>query len=279
MSNGAAPSVADAIRAAADRLSPTSDTARLDAELLMAHALGVSRSRMLITLMREEEPPGFAPLVTRRAACEPVAHILGVQEFCGLEFAVTPDTLIPRGDSETIVEAALEVAPSASRVLDMGTGSGALLLAYLHENPGAAGIGTDASAAALRVAQTNAERLGLAERAQFREANWLSEGWASDLGQFDLVLCNPPYVEDDAKLDPDVREYEPASALFSGPEGLDDYRAIIPQLGKLLIPGGLAVLEIGAEQAAAVSEIARESGFETELRLDLAERPRALILR
>ena len=274
--------VADAIRAAAERLCATSDTARLDAELLMAHVLGVSRSQLLLLRMRDEAAPhaaGFDRLVERRAAHEPVAHLLGVQEFFGLEFAVTPDTLIPRGDSETIVQAALDCAAQDARVLDMGTGSGALLLAFLYERPDAKGLGIDASAAALAVASANGQRLGLAERAQFVQANWLESGWAHDLGRFDLVLCNPPYVESDAILDPDVREFEPATALFAGPEGLDDYRAIVPQLGKLLVPGGVAIFEIGAGQAEAVGAIASESGFAAETRRDLADRPRALILR
>ena len=274
--------IADAIRAAAERLCATSDTARLDAELLMAHVLGVSRSQLLLLRMRDEAAPhaaGFDRLVERRAAHEPVAHLLGVQEFFGLEFAVTPDTLIPRGDSETIVQAALDCAAQDARVLDMGTGSGALLLAFLHERPDAKGVGIDASAAALVVASANGQRLGLAERAQFVQANWLESGWEHDLGRFDLVLCNPPYVESDANLDPDVREFEPATALFAGPEGLDDYRAIVPQLGKLLVPGGVAIFEIGAGQAEAVGAIASESGFAAETRRDLADRPRALILR
>ena len=274
--------IAEAIRAAAERLCTTSDTARLDAELLMAHVLGVSRSQLLLLRMRDDAAPhaaGFDRLVERRAAHEPVAHLLGVQEFFGLEFAVTPDTLIPRGDSETIVQAALDCAAQDARVLDMGTGSGALLLAFLHERPDAKGLGIDASDAALAVASANGQRLGLAERAQFVQANWLESGWAHDLGRFDLVLCNPPYVESDANLDPDVREFEPATALFAGPEGLDDYWAVVPQLGKLLVPGGVAIFEIGAGQAEAVGAIASESGFAAETRRDLADRPRALILR
>jgi len=270
--------VGDAIREAAGRLSSTSDTARLDAELLMAHAMGVSRSDLLLRHMRDRVPAGFVGLVDRRAAREPVAHLLGTQEFFGLDLAVTPDTLIPRGDSETIVEAALEAARPDARVLDMGTGTGALLLAFLDQRPEASGIGIDASPAALRVAAANGERLGLAERARFFEASWLDEGWAAKLGQFDLILCNPPYVEAGAALDADVRDYEPASALFAGPEGLDDYRAIIPQLGKLLLPGGVAVLEIGATQEEAVSSLARESGFAVVMKRDLGGRPRALIL-
>ena len=273
-----APSVAAAIRAAAERLAATSDTARLDAELLMAHAVGTSRSEMLMRHMREPAPASFDTLVERRMAHEPVAYILTRQEFFGIDFAVTKDTLIPRGDSETIVQAALDQAQHDARVLDLGTGSGALLLAFLHHRPGASGVGVDASGAALRVAQANAAALGLQERTRFCHASWRDNGWDTDLGRFDLVLCNPPYVEDDATLDPDVRDYEPASALFAGPEGLDDYRAIIPQLGKLLLPGGMAVFEIGAMQGDAVRAIARESGFESQLRRDLAGRPRALIL-
>ncbi|WP_407644598.1 peptide chain release factor N(5)-glutamine methyltransferase [Erythrobacter mangrovi] len=271
--------VAGALRRASERLSTSSDTARLDAELLMAHALGVSRSDLLLKHMRDAAPEGFLPLVERRAKKEPVAHIVGMQEFFGLDFTVTPDTLIPRGDSETVVLAALEAAPDAARVLDMGTGTGALLLAFLHECQQARGIGIDASPGALAVAQVNAERLRLVGRAGFRLASWHEKGWTDELGRFDLVLCNPPYVEDDAQLEPDVRDYEPGTALFAGPEGLDDYRAIVPQLGKLLLPGGVAVLEIGANQAESVSAIARESGFAVELRRDLGERPRALILR
>ena len=157
--------MAAAIRAAAERLGATSDTARLDAELLMAHVLETSRSQMLLTRMRDDAAPhaaAFARLVNRRAAHEPVAHLLGEQEFYGLPFAVSPATLIPRGDSETIVEAALEHAAADARVLDMGTGSGALLLAFLHERPSATGIGIDASAQALAVAQRNSAALGLA---------------------------------------------------------------------------------------------------------------------
>ena len=149
--------VAEALREAAERLSATSDTARLDAEILMAHALGMSRSDMLLKHMRDPMPEGFAALVDRRALHEPVAHIVGRQEFYGLDLAVTPDTLIPRGDSETIVEAALDLAGDTGRVLDLGTGSGALLLAFLANRPGWTGVGTDRSPAALAVAHGNAD--------------------------------------------------------------------------------------------------------------------------
>jgi len=271
--------VADALRMATERLFSTSDTARLDAELLMAHALGVSRSDLLLKHLRQPAPDGFTAYVERRARHEPVAYIIGHQEFYGRRFAVEPGILIPRGDSETLIDAALFAQPEVRRVLDMGTGSGALLLTILAECPQASGIGIDASPVAIEIAGNNAIELGLDASSSFRLCNWHEPGWADGLGQFDLILCNPPYVEADAMLDPDVRDYEPASALFAGPEGLDDYRAIIPQLGKLLLDGGAAVLEIGATQAESVSEIARESGFATELRIDLGGRPRALILR
>jgi release factor glutamine methyltransferase len=271
--------VAEAIRAAADRLAPVSDTARLDAELLMAHVLGLTRSDMLLKAMRDPAPASFAALVERRAGHEPVAYITGTAEFYGLTLTVTPATLIPRGDSETLIEAALGVAGEAGRVIDLGTGSGALLLALLANRAGWRGVGVDASEAALAVASANAAALGLAERSTWCHRSWHTPGWADDLGTFDLILCNPPYVELAAALEPQVRDFEPASALFAGPEGLDDYRALIPQLGKLLAPGGIAIFEIGAGQAEAVSALAESHGFSAELRRDLANRPRALVLR
>lgn len=270
--------VADAIRDAAERLSKTSDTARLDAELLMAHALGTSRSAMLLGTMGDPVPSSFAQLVERRAGHEPVAYIVEEAEFFGRNFTVNQAVLIPRGDSECVVQAALEHAPESGRVLDLGTGSGALFLTLLAERSGLEGVGVDASIDALQVAALNAARLGVAARGRMQRRDWREAGWADDLGRFDLVIANPPYVESDAQLDPDVRAFEPASALFAGPEGLDDYRVIIPQLRDLLTDSGIAVLEIGAEQDAKVTEIARNAGFAVEMRRDLADRPRALIL-
>ncbi|HSF12179.1 MAG TPA: peptide chain release factor N(5)-glutamine methyltransferase [Erythrobacter sp.] len=270
--------VGEAIRAAAERLAPVSDTARLDAELLMAHALDLTRSDMLLKAMRDPAPEGFDRLVERRVAHEPVAYITGCTEFYGLPFKVTPATLIPRGDSETLVEAALVLKPDARSVLDLGTGSGALLLAVLANLPRAKGMGIDASPEALRIARENAEAL-VGTRAILLERDWRAPDWAEHFGSFDLILCNPPYVEADAPLDPQVRDYEPATALFAGPEGLDDYRVIIPQLVKLLVPGGVAIFEIGHTQAEAVSAIAAAAGFTATLRHDLAGRPRVLILR
>lgn len=272
--------VGSTLRAAAARLAATFDTARLDAELLMAHALGVSRSELLLRHTGAPVPEGFAALLERRARHEPVAYILGEQEFRGLSFKVTPDVLIPRGDSEVLVDAALAARPQAQRVLDCGTGSGALLLAFLHELPAATGVGIDRSPGALAVASENAERLGLAARARFVLADWNRPGWSDELGgPFDLILANPPYVEADAQLGPSVREHEPAGALFAGVDGLDAYRALIPQLPQLLTDCGSAVIEIGYTQADPVIAIAAAAGFGASLHRDLGARPRALELR
>lgn len=272
--------VAEALRGAAARLAATGETARLDAELLMAHALGTSRSELLLRHQTDPAPEAFAALVERRAIREPVAHIVGRQEFYGLDLRVTQDTLVPRGDSEVLIEAARErlAARAPDRILDLGTGSGALLLAALSVWTEAEGVGLDASAAALAVARGNAAALGLAERARMVERDWHARDWTAGLGGFDLVLCNPPYVEDAAVLAPDVRDFEPASALFAGPEGLDDYRVVIPALRDLLANGGVAVLEIGSTQERAVSEIARAAGFAPAMRRDLGGHPRAVIL-
>jgi len=271
--------VADALREAVRRLAATSDTGRLDAELLMGHALGVPRSEMLLRHMQDTVPQSFAGLVERRAAHEPVAYILGRKEFYGREFVVAPGVLIPRMDSETTVAAALDACPAPRRVLDCGVGSGALLLTVLVERPDTEGVGVDRAAEALTVASANATLWGVGERVTLQRRDWDEPGWASDLGTFDLVLANPPYVEDDAPIAPAVREWEPAGALFAGFDGLDAYRVLVPQLPGLLDPSGVAVVEIGATQAEAVADIAAESGFTTELHRDLGGRPRALVLR
>jgi release factor glutamine methyltransferase len=271
--------VGEALRNAARRLEATSDTARLDAEVLMAHALGVSRSRLLTSHMRDPAPRSFVVLVSRRQAQEPVAYITGEQEFYGLSFKVTPAVLIPRADSETLVDAALRARPDARHVLDCGTGSGALLLATLAHLPQATGVGVERSQGALAIAEENAARTGLRERARLLPADWTDPGWVLYLGRrFDLILANPPYVEDDARLPPSVRDYEPHGALFAGPAGLDAYRALIPQLPVLLAPGGVALFEIGHTQAEAVTTVANEAGFTARLHRDLGCRPRVLEL-
>ena len=271
--------VAEALREAARRLEAVSDTARLEAELLMAAALCVSRSELLLRHTGEPAPALFDLHVARRLNHEPVAYIVGAQKFYGRELAVTPAVLIPRADSETPLAAALEASRDPRRILDCGTGSGVLLLSLLAERLLAVGIGIDRSLEALAVAEANAERFDLADRAGMRAADWRREAWAEGLGRFDLVIANPPYVETGAELDPSVREFEPAGALFAGPDGLDDYRVLVPQLPALLEPGGVAVLEIGASQGESVAQIAAEAGFRSELRRDLGGRARALVLR
>lgn len=270
--------IAQALRDATLALGPTSSTARLDAELLMAAALGVSRSDLILRHMRDPVPAGFAPLMARRASHEPVAYILGATEFYGLPLIVSPAVLIPRGDSETMVDVArtcLSQRPPA-RVLDCGTGSGALLLATLSLFPQAQGVGIDRSADALEIAGRNAQALGLSSRVQLLERDWDQPGWAADLGRFDLILTNPPYVEDDAEIEPVVRDHEPAGALFAGPEGLDAYRILVPQLPTMLMPGGLALVEIGSRQAKDVAAIGQDAGFADILHHDLAGRPRIM---
>lgn len=271
--------IAAALREAAAALDETSDTPRLDAELLMAHALGVSRSDLLLRHMAEAVPERFGALLARRMAHEPVAYILGEQEFFGLPFRVTPAVLVPRADSETLVERALTVRPDAKRVLDCGTGSGALLLAVLANLPQAQGIGIDRSPEALAVAGENAARLGLEARARMLHADWDLPGWTDPLGErFDLVLANPPYVEEAAQLAPAVRLHEPSGALFAGPAGLDAYRRLLPQLPALLAPGGVALVEIGAGQAEPVGAVAAAAGLAAVLHRDLGDRPRVLEL-
>jgi release factor glutamine methyltransferase len=264
-----------ALRDAAARFG-FSDTARLDAELLLAHALGITRERLLLTLDDWTVPQGYAALVERRARHEPVAYITGTRAFWTIELAVGPGALIPRPDSETLLEAALAQLGerSPARVLDLGTGPGTLLLAALAEWPRATGLGVDRSDAALDQARANAAVLRLADRAAFRLGDWA----AGIDERFDLVLANPPYVAVDADLPDEVRDYEPASALFAGADGLDDYRAIAPQLPALLAPGGVACVEIGADQGETAAALFRVAGLSVALRRDLAGRDRCLVV-
>jgi release factor glutamine methyltransferase len=272
-------SISTALRDTSALLSNVSETPRLDAELLMAHALGMDRSSMLLKRAELAVPAEFANLVERRRAHEPVAYIIGRQAFWNLELVVTPDVLIPRADSETLVEAAINAfagRDGPAQLLDLGTGSGALMLAALSAFPAATGIGIDASAPALGVAKDNAERLGFGGRTQWLHRNWREADWSDGLGRFELILCNPPYVETDAALALMVEEYEPHTALFAGAEGLDDYRILLPHIPALLAPGGKAIFEIGHTQADAVSDLAKNAGLSAELSHDLAGKPRAL---
>lgn len=249
-----------AISAAAARLGAVSDTPELDASLLFEHA---------------HDDAVFAALVERRLAHEPVAYITGTRGFWSIDLDVTPAVLIPRPDSETLIEAAVaRFGPAGPAcVLDLGTGSGALLLAALDEWPAATGVGVDASPAALAVAQANADRIAPG-RVDLRLGDW-----GAGLGErFDLILCNPPYVARGEALMPDVVDHEPHAALFAGDEGLDDYRRLIPQFGRLLADGGMIALEIGHAQADTVSALAQAAGFSVALRRDLGGRDRCLVL-
>jgi len=274
-------SAAQALREAAQKLDKTSDTPRLDAELLLAHILGLSRERLLLDLPKLRAPDEFEALVARREKSEPIAHLVGTKEFWGHAFTVSPDVLIPRPDSETLIEQAVQLfaGRQPAHILDLGTGSGALLLSTLSEFADAKGTGIDASAKALEIAHNNADRLNLSERAQFHLIDWKASNWVKPLSSpFDLILANPPYVATDAELSPDVAAYEPHQALFAGADGLDDYRIIIPALADLLTPAGLALLEIGFDQRDSVSNIARENGYVVECKQDLGGNDRLLIL-
>ncbi|MDF7774753.1 peptide chain release factor N(5)-glutamine methyltransferase [Sphingomonas sp. AOB5] len=251
---------------AAQQLAPISDTARLDAELLMAHALGVTREAMLLRGLEGEAPEGFAALLQRRLNHEPIAYITGTRAFWTIDLEVGPGVLVPRVDSETLIEAAIlhfgERAPW--RILDLGTGPGTLLLAALDNWPEATGLGVDASETALAYARRNAMRLGI-DRAEFRLGDW-AEGIEA---RFDLILANPPYIGTAEQLPPEVRDHEPGEALFAGADGLDDYRRIVPELPRLLAPGGIAVMEIGYTQAEAVSALVAQHGLRPAVTRDL----------
>jgi release factor glutamine methyltransferase len=263
-----------ALADAALRLAPHSATPRLDAELLMAEALGVPREDLLLSRFDDPAPAGFAPLLARREAGEPVAYILRRRAFWTIELEVGPGVLIPRPDSETLLEAAVEHfrGRAPATILDLGTGPGTLLLAALAQWPGARGLGIDSSEQALAFARRNSERLGLA--AELRRGDW-----ADGLDEtFDLILCNPPYVEAGAALMRDVAEWEPAKALFAGADGLDSYRRLAPDLPPLLAAGGIACVEIGAGQADPVAALFEARGLAAAHRRDLAGHVRCLVL-
>ena len=261
--------IADAAR----RLEAISDSPLLDTELLLAHALGINREQLLLR-PPAEVPAEFEALLARRLAGEPIAYIIGARAFWTIELEVAPDVLIPRPDSETLIEAAVahfgDCAPT--QILDLGTGPGTLLLAALAQWPEAQGLGIDSSETALHYARRNADDLGLADRAHFARGDWAR---GVD-GPFDLILANPPYIATDEPLPPDVREFEPHGALYAGADGLDAHRAIIPDLPRLLAPGGTAVLEIGWTQADPVLSLVRITGLVGVLKYDLERHARAL---
>jgi release factor glutamine methyltransferase len=266
----------EAIRDAAIQLGRISDTPRLDAELLAAHAITKSREALLLQHLDDPAPTGFSEYVRRRTAGEPIAYIIGSRDFWTISLHVEPGVLIPRPDSETLLDTAVAHfgTTGPATVLDLGTGSGALLLATLAQWPHAKGLGIDASPKAVSVARDNAERLGLTGRVRIELGDW-----ASDIDRaFDLVLCNPPYIADDERLPTDVADYEPQSALYAGVDGLEAYRRLAPEIASLLASGGLALFEIGARQGAAVTALFRAAGHAPRLVQDLAGRDRCVAI-
>jgi release factor glutamine methyltransferase len=252
------------------------DGARAEARLIVAQTTGLDRTRQLADPCQEVDPePAFA-LASRRCAREPMAYLTGSREFWGLDFLVGPGVLVPRPETETLVEVVLaELADrrAALRVLDLGTGTGCLLLTLLTLYPTAIGIGIDRSTAALAWAARNRERLGLEDRTLLVQGDWL----AAVQGPFDLIVSNPPYIAPDEPRDPETR-HEPESALIAGTDGLDAYRAIAGPAWLSLAPEGLALFEIGAGQGDAVRALLARAGFRAVAVMpDLAGRPRAVI--
>lgn len=256
---------------------------RLDAQLLMAHGLGCDRATVVLRArepLQAEQGAAFDALVARRLTREPLSHILGRREFWSRDFKVTADTLAPRADSETVIEAVLghirnrQLRPQ--RILDLGTGTGCLLLALLTELPDAFGIGIDRSEQAVRVARENARHLGLERRSAFAVSDWASALAAG----FDVILSNPPYIPSATidGLDPEVALYEPRAALDGGPDGLDAYRHLLPVMARLLAPNGVIALEIGGDQGNSVNALAAQAGFSyIQCEKDLESRDRCIL--
>jgi release factor glutamine methyltransferase len=257
------------------------DTPLLDARLLLQAVTGWSREEMILDPSRpigDGQTRQFDALIARRVMREPVARILGEREFYGRSFRVTPDTLDPRPDTETLVGAALHLMPPRARLLDLGTGTGAVIITLLAERPDATGLGTDISAAALAVATANAERHALADRLQLVQGSWFSPV----RGRFDTILSNPPYIPsaDIAGLSPDVRRFDPLAALDGGADGLEAYRRIADAAKAHLAPEGHVLVEIGLGQGPDVSAVFVAAGFAAAgERSDLGGRLRCLMFR
>lgn len=274
--------VADVLRQATLRLRTAGiENPAREARLLLAHAAGLTQEALLGARTAEIVAPGFDALIDRRVAREPLALIQGHRGFWTLDLEVSPATLVPRPESETLIEAALAAFPdrrAVRRVLDLGTGTGCLLLAALSEFPAGFGIGVDRVPDALALARRNAVAAGLGQRTAF-----LCGDWAAALtGSFDLVLCNPPYIETGAiaGLMPEIAGYEPSTALDGGRDGMDAYRAILPCVAALVSADGAVVLELGASQADSVARLARNAGLaDVATRPDLGGVERALIAR
>ena len=262
------------------------DSARLDAEVLMCHALQINKSHLYVSLDEPMEPSArhrFGDFLIRRVRREPVAYITGQREFWSLDFLVTPDVLIPRAETERLVEISLRCAgasdsDSVLRILDMGTGSGVIAIVLAKELPRAEVVATDVSLAALEIARHNAARHRVAERIQFRASNFFDS-----LGghRFDLIVSNPPYVERGAfaVLAPEVSQWEPRTALDGGLDGLDYYRGIIAQGFRHLLPGGALIMEIGAAMAAEIAELLSAAGEYTPpvIYQDYARKDRVMV--
>ncbi len=275
-----APTAAEALRAAIPVLAAAGiEDAPRDARLLLAHAMGIAPDRLTLHLPDPLDPAAAARLaaaLAARAARQPVAQITGRRLFWGRPFQVTRATLDPRPETETLVAAALE-QPFA-RVLDLGTGTGCILVTLLAERPAATGTGLDLSPAALAVAKANAAALGVADRARFALSDW----FAAAEGRHDLIVANPPYIAaaEMADLAPEVRDWEPHLALTPGGDGLAAYRAIAAGAGAHLMPGGRLLLEIGPTQGAAVAGLLHAAGLvDVAIRKDLDGRDRVLAAR
>ena len=274
--SGAAASRAEALGAATETLRAAGvDAPRRDARLLMQHALGLTPEALFAEdglPLTVDEAEQLGALLRRRAAREPIAYLTGRREFWSLDFAVDRSALVPRPESETLLEAVLAHAarlPARPRLLDLGTGSGCLLVVLLSELPGAVGLGIDISAAAVSLAQSNARRHGLGERASFAVADW----GAPLAGRFDIVVSNPPYVTapELASLAPEIVCHEPRTALDGGGDGYACYRRLAPQVAQLLAPRGLAAIELGAGMADEVESLFAASGLmQISRRHDLA---------
>lgn len=246
------------------------DNARFEARLLLSRVTGLT-TEQLISRGPDPAPPstgaGLREFTARRVRHEPMAYILGEREFWGLPFKVSPAVLIPRPDSETVIETVLDLLPDRTRklrILDLGLGSGCLLLTLLREYPQASGVGMDASESALAVARDNAEALGVASRARLVIGDWGRAGWSDRLAEpFDLLVSNPPYIESAAVdgLMPEVAAHEPRLALDGGPDGLAAYRIIAAISPKLVVPGGWAVVEGGEGQSLEIAALFSAAGL------------------